>query len=165
MSPPSPAQTPEPAAMSPLPTAEILAGTGEPGYLTVVVEPWARVMIDGNAVGETPLARLELSPGTHGIVLENDNIVGVIRAEVVIESGTSVTRRYNFSDTGYLNLVATPWADVSVDGRSIGQTPLGRVAVPEGSHSVRFVHPELGETVRDVIVVSGQSTLVKVQLQ
>lgn len=153
------------AAMSPPPPVEIpVIGSG-PGYLTVVVEPWARVAIDGDTVGETPLASLELSAGTHSIVLENDHIVGVIRDEIVIESGARVTRRYSFSDAGYLSLVAIPWADVSVDGRSIGQTPLGRVAVSEGSHSVRFVHPELGETERDVIVVPGQTTLVKVQLQ
>ncbi len=154
-----------PAPRSPPPPAEIPVLASEPGYLTVVVEPWARVAIDGNAVGETPLAPLELSAGTHSIVLENDHIVGVIRDEVVIESGARMTKRYSFGDTGYLSLAATPWADVDVDGRSIGQTPLARVAVPEGSHSIRFVHPELGETEREVIVVSGQTTLVKVQLQ
>lgn len=136
-----------------------------PGYLIVVVEPWARIEIDGAAAGETPLGRLELSAGTHRITLSNDHIVGVIRDEVVIASGESVTRRYSFNDTGTLRVVVTPWADVSVDGRSIGQTPLGRVAVPAGAHSLRFVHPELGVTERDVIVVSGQTAIVKVQLR
>jgi serine/threonine-protein kinase len=62
-------------------------------------------------------------------------------------------------------LVATPWANVSVDGRVVGQTPLGSIAVPAGAHSVHFIHPELGETTREIDVVSGQTTLVRVQLQ
>ena len=155
---------PEPlAATSPPPPVESpVLGTG---YLTVVVEPWARIEIDGTAVGETPLGRLELPAGTHRITLSNDHIVGVIRDDVVIASGERITRRYSFNDAGYLRVVVTPWADVSVDGRSIGQTPLGRMTVPAGTHSLRFVDPELGVTERDVIVVSGQTALVKVQLR
>ena len=149
-------------AVSPPPAEIPVRG---PGYLTVVVEPWARVAVDGAAVGETPLARLELSAGNHSITLSNDHIVGVIRDDVVIASGERITRRYSFNDAGYLRVVVTPWADVSVDGRSIGQTPLGRMTVPAGTHSLRFVHPELGVTERDVIVVSGQTTFVKVQLR
>jgi serine/threonine-protein kinase len=74
-------------------------------------------------------------------------------------------KRYSFGDVGYLRLVASPWANVSVDGRFVGQTPLGSFAVPAGAHSVQFVHPDLGETTRDIDVVSGQTTLVRVQLQ
>lgn len=136
----------------------------EPAYLTVVVEPWARVDIDGAPVGETPLGRLELSAGTHRVTLSNDHVVGVIRDEVVIVPGESLTKRYSFDDTGYLSVVVSPWADVSVDGRLVGQTPLRRLAVPAGLHTLRFVHPELGETERTVSVTSSQTTLVKVEL-
>lgn len=151
------------AAAPPPPLAEI--PVRGPGYLTVVVEPWARVGIDGAAIGETPLGRLEVSAGAHHITLSNDHIVGVIRDDVVIASGERLTRRYSFNDTGTLRVVVAPWADVSVDGRSIGQTPLGPMAVPAGAHSLRFVHPELGVVERDVIVVSGQTAFVKVQLR
>ena len=160
-----PTPSPKPKPTPPTTTTVAPAPVQEPSYLTVVVEPWARVSIDGINIGQTPLGRIELDPGTHRITLVNDHVVGVIRDDVVLEAGNSVTKRYRFSDTGYLSLVVTPWADVSVDGRPIGQTPLGRVAVPAGSHVVRFSHPDLGATERDVDVVSGQTTLVKVELR
>ena len=133
---PTPIETKVPSAALPAPRRNV-----EPAYLTVVVDPWARVDIDGTAVGETPLGKLELPAGRHRITLSNDHVVGAIRDDIVIESGESLTKRYSFNDTGQLRLVVTPWADVSVDGRSIGQTPMGRVSVPAGSHSVRFFHP------------------------
>jgi hypothetical protein len=135
------------------------------GDITIVVEPWARIEIDGVAVGETPLGKLTLAPGAHRITLVNDHIVGHIQDDIFIEPGESLVKRYSFGDVGYLRLVATPWANVSVDGRVVGQTPLGSIAVPAGAHSVHFIHPELGETTREIDVVSGQTTLVRVQLQ
>ncbi len=123
-----------------------------------------RVAIDGVARGETPLGKLALAPGPHRIVLANDNVVGVIRDVIEIEPGATVLRRYSFNDVGYLQVVATPWADVSVDGRRIGQTPMGRVRVTPGAHSVLFSHPDYGSADREVDVASGQTTVVRIQL-
>jgi tRNA A-37 threonylcarbamoyl transferase component Bud32 len=52
---------------------------------------------------------------------------------------------------GLLYVNATPWAQVTVDGRAVGETPL-TVPLPPGRHRVRAVHPSLGaaETTLDV---------------
>jgi serine/threonine-protein kinase len=42
-----------------------------PAYLTVSADPWAYVFVDGRRRGTTPLADLELSPGTHEVTFEN----------------------------------------------------------------------------------------------
>jgi serine/threonine-protein kinase len=43
-----------------------------PGYLRVVAQPWARVIVDGQELETTPFARLiPLSPGTHYVRLEH----------------------------------------------------------------------------------------------
>jgi serine/threonine-protein kinase len=44
-----------------------------------------------------------------------------------------------------VNVNATPWAEVWIDGKHVGQTPLARVPVVIGTHEVVFRHPELGE--------------------
>jgi len=42
------------------------------GYLQVVINPWAEVIIDGVSHGYTPIAApLSLSEGTHSVVLKN----------------------------------------------------------------------------------------------
>jgi hypothetical protein len=49
---------------------------------------------------------------------------------------------------------ATPWADVLIDGRPAGQTPLGNIELPIGPHEITFRHPELGERTRRVVVAA-----------
>jgi hypothetical protein len=44
---------------------------------------------------------------------------------------------------GSLSLRVTPWADVFIDGRSIGQTPLPTLSLPEGEHDVVLKNRDL----------------------
>ena len=44
-----------------------------------------------------------------------------------------------------VNLNASPWAEVWIDGRRVGETPIGNLAVPIGPHEIVFRHPEFGE--------------------
>jgi hypothetical protein len=41
------------------------------GWVNVYAEPWARVLVDGKAVGTTPLMKLALAEGVHRIHLEH----------------------------------------------------------------------------------------------
>ena len=61
------------------------------------------------ARGETPLGKLQLEAGPHRFVLANDNVIGVIRDLIEVESGATIFRRYSFNDVGYLQVVVTPW--------------------------------------------------------
>ena len=65
---------------------------------------------------------------------------------------------------GYVNVYADPWAYVYVDGRKRGLTPLMRLALPAGAHSVTLKHPDLRSVERRVVVVPGQTQLLDVTL-
>jgi Serine/threonine protein kinase len=67
---------------------------------------------------------------------------------------------------GYLNLNASPWALVDIDGlRLQKETPLFKVPVRPGRHRLRFFNPELRiERVVMVTVRSGQAQTVSVKL-
>jgi tRNA A-37 threonylcarbamoyl transferase component Bud32 len=54
-------------------------------------------------------------------------------------------------DTGTLDLNADPWARVSIDGKSVGETPVVGLALSAGTHRVRLENPPLG-VVRDLVV-------------
>ena len=45
---------------------------------------------------------------------------------------------------------AQPWAQVIVDGRALGDTPIANLMLPIGDHRVVLRHPELGERVQMV---------------
>jgi len=60
---------------------------------------------------------------------------------------------------GTLKLNANPWATVTIDGKSYGETPLVGVSLPAGIHRVRLETPQLGVTKRIVIEIkAGRET-------
>ena len=54
----------------------------------------------------------------------------------------------------------SPWSEVFVDGRSIGQTPLGDVSVTAGPHQLRLVDGQGRELRRNVRVEAESTTRI-----
>lgn len=54
-------------------------------------------------------------------------------------------------------MIARPWADVTVDERLAGQTPLRRIALRPGAHEVVLVHPDYRPFQRKVTIRPGQT--------
>jgi hypothetical protein len=146
------------------PVAEATSRAPEFGQLLVVAEPWAEVVVDGVEKGETPLTEMRLSAGGHEIVLTNPNFVGVIRDRIQINGGETIQRRYSFEDSGSLRILVKPWADVYVDGRYAGQTPLGALRVPPGRHTIVLRHPQLGEKTAVVEVLRNRESVLEVEM-
>ena len=57
------------------------------GRVSINALPWAQVWIDGNPVGETPLANLSVSVGEHEITFRHPQL-GERRETTVVQSGT-----------------------------------------------------------------------------
>ncbi len=134
------------------------------GQLLVLVEPWGEVTVDGVEKGQTPFPEMRLTAGGHELVLSNPNFVGVIRDRVQVIAGQSVQRKYSFNDSGTLRLLVRPWADVYVDGRHAGQTPIRTLQVPPGRHTIVLRHPELGEKSAVVEVFQDRETVLEVEM-
>jgi serine/threonine-protein kinase len=64
-----------------------------------------------------------------------------------------------------LNVNARPWANVWLDGRAVGETPLANLRVPVGEHELIFRHPDLGERRVVAVVEPGGPTRVTVDLR
>jgi hypothetical protein len=58
---------------------------------------------------------------------------------------------------GRLNVNAVPWAEISVDGRRVGRTPLEGLSISAGSHRITFYHPAFGAH-HTVTVVTANET-------
>ena len=56
------------------------------GRVSINAQPWAQVWIDGNPVGETPLANLTVSAGEHEIVFRHPQL-GERRETTIVKSG------------------------------------------------------------------------------
>jgi hypothetical protein len=62
---------------------------------------------------------------------------------------------------GFLLVLATPWADVSVDGRAVGMTPMAQIPLAPGSHGIVLSHPEYQPFTRKVEVRPGEVTRIR----
>ena len=56
------------------------------GRVSINAQPWAQVWIDGNLVGETPLANLTVAPGEHEIMFRHPQL-GERRETTIVKSG------------------------------------------------------------------------------
>ena len=65
---------------------------------------------------------------------------------------------------GNLSINATPWAEVTVDGRGLGETPIANVTLRAGSHELVFKHPQHGELKQTVVVKAGETGRVTVNM-
>ena len=66
---------------------------------------------------------------------------------------------------GLLRLGIVPWAEVAVDGVSLGTTPLAPVTLPPGTYTARVVHPDFRPFVRKVTIRPGETTPLNVDLR
>jgi serine/threonine-protein kinase len=65
---------------------------------------------------------------------------------------------------GWLKILPKPWADVTVDGRVVGQTPLPAIPLAPGSHSVVLTHPDYLPFTRRVEIRVGETATIRLDL-
>jgi uncharacterized cupredoxin-like copper-binding protein len=69
-------------SVAPGKTAEI-AVTLPPAALSINAQPWAEVWVDGTRIGETPIANLTVTPGSHEVLFRHPDL-GERRETVVV---------------------------------------------------------------------------------
>jgi len=106
---------------------------------SVISDPaGAQVFLDGSPAGTTPL-EAELAPGQHTIKLQK---AGFRIIEESIQVSSDSDRRFTLqeSETITIRISAHPWAEVFVDGKSIGNVPpIKEISITVGPHSFEFV--------------------------
>lgn len=73
---------------------------GRPGWLRLMVAPWAKVTIDDKPYGLTPLPKLPLLEGLHRVVLENPDIGRRYVTSVRVTAGEDAELKIDLKDAG-----------------------------------------------------------------
>jgi serine/threonine-protein kinase len=150
-------------------TAAVVVSTGAPqtgaaaGYLTIAAPFEIEVFEGQRMVGTTRSDRLMLPVGSHDLDLSNSALEFTAKRNVKIVAGKTTDLAIALP-MGKLSINAVPWADVSIDGRAAGTTPLGNLSVPVGTHEIVFRNPQLGERRQTVTVKSQTPTRIGVDL-
>jgi PEGA domain-containing protein len=144
-------------------TASIVASGAQPtttaGWVSFQVPFEMQVFEDGRLIGTTKTERLMLPTGSHRFELVNEALEfrTTVSVQVVVGKTANATIAV---PSGSLSVNALPWADVEIDGRQVGTTPLANMSVPIGSHEIVWKHPQRGERRRTIAVTAGSPARV-----
>ena len=142
--------------------AQATTAAAEPGNGWVLVDaPIEMQVLQGGRQIGTSGRRLPLAPGSYDLQLRAADYSTAKRVEV--SAGRVARIEVNVPD-GTVNLNAAPWAEVYLDGRSLGETPIANASVSAGTHEVIFRNPQFVELRQMVTVASGKATRLAVTL-
>ena len=134
------------------------------GWIRLDVPADVQVLEDGRVIGSSELERIMLPVGRHDLEFVNAPLGYRERRAVQVTAGQTTTLRPQWP-RGSMAINAIPWAEVLVDNKRVGETPIGNITVPIGAHEVLFRHPELGERRMSVTVSVGEPLKVGVDLR
>jgi hypothetical protein len=115
-------------------------------------------------LGSSTAGIVSAPAGRHQLDLVNTAVGFRSRQVVDIRAGQTAAIRIS-PPNGRLNVNAVPWAEVLIDGKSVGETPIGNHSISLGEHEVVFRHPQLGEVRRTVVVRADGITRVSANLE
>jgi diacylglycerol kinase family enzyme len=144
-------------------------------FVVVSTPSKAQVRFDGKPLGETPLS-FEAPPGkTHYLQAEKagyqrveQELFGAEGEEKRVELILPTLKRGEGKATGFANAVSSepgfltvhtnPWSKVTVDGDSMGSTPLFKVRLSPGNHRLVLAPEGVGTPVsRDIVIKPGET--------
>ncbi|MEO7328297.1 MAG: PEGA domain-containing protein, partial [Minicystis sp.] len=133
------------------------------GTLDLFSDPPAKVMLDGEPLGLTPLLGVSAKAGAHTLTFLHP-VLGTKSLPIELAAGESKTARVVYAQIGKLDIRSTPNAKVMLDDKVLGITPQLGVSVSAGEHHLVFFHPLLGKKTRTVQVGAGETMTVSVEL-
>ena len=144
----------------PLAQAEV----GAAGWLAVA-SPIDLQLYEGESlVGSSRMPRVMLPAGARTLRLVNAETGFETTAKVQIRAGAE-TRLPVKLPSGRVSVNAVPWAEVLIDGRRVGETPIANHSLQIGTHEIILRNPRYPEQRRTVVVSEATPVRVGVDLR
>ena len=144
--------------------APMHASASASGWLSLESPIDLDVFEEGTLLGTSRSSRILVQAGRHALQLVNEQFNFREMRQVRVEAGTVLRIPVEMPEA-IVQVNASPWAEVWVDGKHVGQTPIGRLSLAIGSHEVVFRHPKLGEKRMTAFVKAGATTRVTADLR
>jgi hypothetical protein len=136
------------------------------GWVTIT-SPFPVLLVEDSrivgAAAQGTSARIMLEAGRHHVVLRNEELAYESSRSIDVDPGGVMSIQVT-PPTAPVSVNARPWAEVLIDDKSVGVTPLANLLVPIGPHQFTFRHPELGERKQAVVVGARTANRVSMDL-
>lgn len=114
------------------------------GWISINAPAELQIFENQRLLGSSRTDRIMVAAGRHDIEFSNDALGYRSSQSIQVAPGQVAKLKPDWPQ-GTIAINATPWANVSLDGQELGETPVGNTAVPVGTHEVVFRHPQFGE--------------------
>jgi hypothetical protein len=138
------------------------------GRMSIVTDPpGARVAIDGQPRGTSPITVANLATGEHTVTVTN--ALGSAERTVAVAADGTASVVFSLLKAagpvgGWLSVSAPFDVDVFDDQDAIGSNSASRLMLAAGRHNIRLSNRALGfEDVRRIDVVAGKTTTIRVE--
>jgi serine/threonine-protein kinase len=135
-----------------------------PGWIAVGGKLEMQLFESGHLLGTSKIERIMVPAGHHDLEMVNE-LLGYRGTRSVQVSPGKVTTITVEIPKGSVAINALPWAEVWMDGTKLGETPIGNLAVPAGSHDLVFRHPDFGERRETVLVTLNAPVRLSVDMR
>jgi serine/threonine protein kinase len=147
--------------------AAIVTIHADSGFVLLTSTPWAKVYIDNLFIGETPISKpVVLAAGKHTVMFMHPSFEPILQT-VTVQPHEELHIAGNFiENAGYLKCIAMPWAEVYVDEQYKETTPLEKpIVLSPGLHRVRFKNASFADIVREVTIMTKDTTSLSITFQ
>ena len=145
----------------------VVSGASAPaawGWISLGSPISMQVLEGGRVVGTSEVDRIMLPPGDHELEFVSEPFGFRDSRRVKVAAGRAAAVSIAIPQAS-MNINALPWAEVLIDGVSVGDTPLANVQQPIGDHEIVFRHPQLGERRQVVRVTLRDAPRVSVDMR
>jgi hypothetical protein len=134
------------------------------GWIAVKSPVTVEVRENGRLIGTSDTDKIMMATGRHDVELVNDTLGYRATRAIQVPPGKVAAIALEMPQ-GTININASPWAEVFIDGRRAGETPIGNLPLTIGPHEVLFRHPQLGEKRQAVSVTLNAPVRLSVDMK
>jgi PEGA domain len=134
------------------------------GWIAVKAPFTIEIREDGQLLGTNDTDRVMMAAGRHVLELANPSLAYREQRNIQVMPGKVASIAIDLPK-GTVNLNAAPWAEVWIDGKRVGETPIGNLEVAIGPHEIVFRHPEFGEKRHAVSVTAAAPVRLSVSMK
>lgn len=127
--------------------------------LNIKVVPRAKIYLNNKLIGDGKVDNFEVIPGEYKLRFSNPQEGINYSRDITINEGTEFVQNFTIP-SGFISVKVTPYAEVYVDGRSFGYTPMPPIKVYAGNHIVKFVNKELNKEIVRRVLIQGENNLM-----